>query len=260
MDGSRAAFLALMRTLGERTAELHRALARPSGDPAFEPEPISGDDLRGWHARASDEALATLAMLQERRGTLPENVQPDADRLRNERDALLARIAALVPDAVNATKTRFHGDFHLGQVLLADHDFVIVDFEGEPSRPLSERRVKHSPLRDVAGMLRSFSYAAAVALDRATAERPEDRARLAGPLNDWRAEASAAFLTAYRERIKGASSYPDNDDVTRRLLQLFTLEKVLYELRYELAHRPEWVRIPLAGLLEQLATVSPIPA
>jgi maltose alpha-D-glucosyltransferase/alpha-amylase len=255
VEGSRATFVALMRRLGQRTAELHRALAKSSGNPAFEPQPITGDDLRVWHDRVRDETDATLAMLADRRNGLPENLQSDIDRLLGARDALQRLVATLVPQAVTATKTRYHGDYHLGQVLLTDHDFVIVDFEGEPTRPVDERREKHSPLRDVAGMLRSFSYAAAVALDRATAERPEDRARLAAPLADWRNEINGAFLAAYRETIKGTSSYPDDEAVAQQLIRLFALEKVLYELRYELAHRADWVRIPLAGLLEHLVVL-----
>jgi maltose alpha-D-glucosyltransferase / alpha-amylase len=249
-----AGYLVLIEMLGRRTAELHRALAKPTGDAAFEPEPVTAGDIAEWHRNVRDEALATLDLLEQRRQGLPEHLRPDVDRLLASRDALLALIDATIPLRVGATKTRYHGDYHLGQVLLTTDDFVIVDFEGEPVRSLAERRAKHSPLRDVAGMLRSFSYAAAVALDRATIERPDDRARLLAPLTDWRTQAMAAFHRSYVATIRGTSSWPDDDRTATQLVRLFGLEKVLYELRYELANRPDWVRIPLAGLLERLVT------
>ena len=249
-----AGYLALIEKLGRRTAELHAALAKPTGDAAFEPEPVTTVDLANWHGKVRDDAVATLGLLLERQRALPENLQSDIDRLLASRDTLLAMIDATVPAKVNAAKTRYHGDYHLGQVLLTTDDFVIVDFEGEPARPLRERRAKHSPLRDVAGMLRSFNYAAAVALDRATSERPDDRARLLAPLLNWRSQTIDAFRRAYVDTIRGIASYPDDDRVAAQLIQLFALEKVLYELRYELANRPDWVRIPLAGLLEQVVT------
>jgi maltose alpha-D-glucosyltransferase / alpha-amylase len=253
---SHAGYLTLVAKLGRRTAELHRALAKPTGDPAFEPEPISEQDLAAWHRKVREDVLATLDLLAQRQRALPDNLRADVERLLASREALLARVDSYVPESVAATRTRYHGDYHLGQVLLTTDDFVIVDFEGEPARSLAERRMKHSPLRDVAGMLRSFSYAAAVALDRATSERPDDRARLTGPLNDWRTQAMTTFHRAYVDSIRGTSSYPEDDRVAAQLIQLFALEKVLYELRYELANRPDWVRIPLAGLLEQLVTAA----
>jgi maltose alpha-D-glucosyltransferase/alpha-amylase len=133
-------------------------------------------------------------------------------------------------------------------VLISKHDFVIVDFEGEPSRPLDERRAKHSPLRDVAGMLRSFGYATAVAAQRL--RTPEDHERAAQPLAQWRRETSDAFLEGYRSAIDGAASYPRNEETFTRLVAAFTLEKALYELRYEVANRPDWIAIPLNAILE----------
>jgi maltose alpha-D-glucosyltransferase/alpha-amylase len=147
-------------------------------------------------------------------------------------------------------KIRHHGDYHLGQVLVKRNDFIIVDFEGEPSRPLEERRAKHSPLRDVAGMLRSFSYAAAVALQQSRRQGPDPRVSAA--LARWQTETSSAFLDAYREQIRGTVSWPSDPRVAAQLIELFSLEKALYELRYELANRPDWVGIPLAAVLSQL--------
>ena len=139
-----------------------------------------------------------------------------------------------------------------GAGFYAKHDFVIGDFEGEPSRLLEERRAMHSPLRDVAGMLRSFGYPTAVAPQREIAPSPANRARAVVPLAAWRAQAEA-FLAGYREAIANISSYPANADLVARLIDVFTLGKALYELRYELENRPDWVGIPLAAVLEQIA-------
>ena len=158
---------------------------------------------------------------------------------------------ALRPPEGRVIETRHHGDYHLGQVLISRNDFIITDFEGEPARPLEERRGKHSPVRDVAGMVRSFSYAAGAALAR-TVESPEDEAKL-GPLAaDWETKTRAMFLNAYDETARAAGLYANQADM-RALLELFEIEKALYELGYELNHRPDWVRWPLAGLLRLLA-------
>ncbi len=248
-----AAFLAIAGTLGRRTGELHVALARQTGDPAFDPEPISGEDLASWADQVRKDVDTTLALIEQRRGDLPEAVRGDTDALLALRQPLLRRIDQLGTGAVTAAKTRYHGDYHLGQVLLAAHDFVIVDFEGEPNRSLQERRAKHSPLRDVAGMLRSFSYAAAAALEEATSERPDARDRLLPRVAAWQRQTATAFLAAYAGAARGCASYPADAADTRRLLSLFMLEKALYEVRYELGSRPSWIRIPIAGLQEQLS-------
>ncbi|MDH5222330.1 MAG: alpha-amylase, partial [Betaproteobacteria bacterium] len=145
---------------------------------------------------------------------------------------------------------RYHGDYHLGQVLLQKLDFVITDFEGEPARSFDERRAKHSPLRDVAGMLRSFDYARWTALRQAL-EGHADYERLAPHAADWVARVRRAFLGAYDEAARGSGLYASFDDL-HELLELFELEKALYELRYELNNRPGWVGIPLTGILALL--------
>jgi maltose alpha-D-glucosyltransferase/alpha-amylase len=144
-------------------------------------------------------------------------------------------------------KIRCHGDYHLGQVLWQENDFVILDFEGEPGRTLAERRAKQSPLRDVAGMLRSFDYAAYSELLTFTADGYERYARLEPWARIWRAWTSAAFLREYREAT--APLLPGSDEVLGRLLDFYMLEKLLWELSYEMNYRPAWVRIPLIGLL-----------
>jgi maltose alpha-D-glucosyltransferase/alpha-amylase len=245
-------FLALVAMIGQRTGELHVALAATSGDPAFDPEPVSTDDVAAWIAAVVAEVDQTFEQISQRQGDLPPPVRAAAERLLAMRASLKGRIAALAPRVLTFTKTRFHGDFHLGQLLVVEHDFIVVDFEGEPFRPLDQRRRKHSPLRDVAGMLRSFSYAAAIALDEATSDRAADRVRAAAHMTRWERETAAAFLTAYARAVRGASSYPSDPVDVARLIDLFVLEKALYEVRYELGSRPDWVRIPIAGLLERM--------
>jgi maltose alpha-D-glucosyltransferase/alpha-amylase len=251
-----AGFLALIGTLGKRTGELHAALGRPSGDPAFEPEPIEAADLLAWRTRVRKDIDQTLDQLAARHDELPEATWPDVDAVLAYRGRLVERVDASEAPAQGA-KSRYHGDYHLGQVLLVAHDFVIVDFEGEPFRPLSERRAKHSPLRDVAGMLRSFHYAGAVALQHATAERPEDRARLEPCIQVWREQTEHAFLAAYFEAIRACATCIADPASAQRLIELFLMEKALYEVRYELDSRPEWVRIPCAGLVQIAASGAP---
>ena len=253
-----ASFLTLVAMIGQRTGELHVALAATSGDPAFDPEPVSTDDVAGWIAAVVAEVDQTFDQLSQRQGDLPPPVRAAAERLLAMRASLKGRIAALAPRVLTFTKTRFHGDFHLGQLLVVEHDFIVVDFEGEPFRPMDERRRKHSPLRDVAGMLRSFSYAAAIALDEATSDRAADRVRAAAHMTRWERETAAAFLTAYARAVRGASSYPSDPVDVARLIDLFVLEKALYEVRYELGSRPDWVRIPIAGLLERMQVAAAV--
>jgi maltose alpha-D-glucosyltransferase/alpha-amylase len=147
------------------------------------------------------------------------------------------------------TKSRFHGDLHLGQVLVAQDDFVIVDFEGEPARPLERRRQKSCVLRDVAGMLRSFSYAAHAALTKLEPGGPAP-ATAARALGDWERDAARHFIEGYAKAAGGVATIPAEAQVFKDLLQLFLIEKAAYELRYEIAHRPDWIEIPLRGLLE----------
>jgi maltose alpha-D-glucosyltransferase/alpha-amylase len=236
------AYLTLMQALATRTAELHRAFAARSGDPAFEPEPFSAEDFAAWKARVRKEAEETFALLESKKDA-HEKIRP----LLAERARALARIDACAAPSGPALKTRHHGDYHLGQVLLANNDFVIIDFEGEPSRPLEEGRRKHSPLRDVAGMLRSFNYAKWSALLRAREAEP-NADKLIPELESWEAAVREAFLRAYAAATQGSELYRSFDDV-RGLLELAELEKVLYELRYELNNRPAWLQTPLQGLL-----------
>ncbi len=242
----------LIEILGRRTGELHAALVRPSEDPVFHPEPVSSQDLQAWRRQIRAEAEATLALLQERRTLMTSHHLSAVDALLAARSRMLERIDALTPQSVTAVKSRYHGDFHLGQVLLTENDFVIIDFEGEPARPLAERTIKHSVLRDVAGMLRSFSYAGAAALAHCTAERPADRACLQPHLQCWQRVAKDAFMLGYGQVVADCPCWPSDTAQAKQLIELFMLEKALYELRYELEHRLDWLAIPLTGLLELL--------
>jgi trehalose synthase-fused probable maltokinase len=212
--------------LGAELGALHLALGAEPKDPAFAPEPIGQADLDRWSASIIGELGVTLAQAQS---TLPE--------LAAAHDALLARARALTRLSPSGMKIRIHGDLHLGQVLRTDEGFRIFDFEGEPSRPIEQRRVKHSPLKDVAGMLRSFEYAGATV--ELEGKPPGPRA----------ASARSAFLAGYQQAMRGSVLVPQDDAGFTGLLDALVLEKALYELRYELSHRPDWVRIPAKALL-----------
>jgi len=154
--------------------------------------------------------------------------------------------------APSGGRSRIHGDYHLGQVLIAQNDVAIIDFEGEPARGLAERRDKSSPLRDVAGMLRSFDYVASMALARHREAFDTAGDRAPARAEQWRKETSDAFLAAYREHVVGAATMPADEALTSALLELFLLQKAIYEIGYELGNRPAWLRIPLRGVLELL--------
>jgi maltose alpha-D-glucosyltransferase / alpha-amylase len=244
-------YLSLISTLARRTAELHRALALSTGDPAFEPEAVTAEDLAAWRARVQEEATATLDLLERRLGELTLMVRNNARTLLDLRGRLPARIEAPTAAAGPGLKIRYHGDYHLGQVLLAKNDFVIIDFEGEPTRPFAERRQKHSPLRDIAGMLRSFNYAHWTGL-RSAVQGHEDMKRLAPLAEGWESEVRREFLKAYEEGSRESGLYASFEEV-HALLNLFEMEKAFYELRYELNNRPGWVDIPLQGILGLIA-------
>ncbi len=248
-----ASYLLFAATLGRRTGELHRALAQTTGDSAFDPEPISATDSAEWSDQIRGEIKTTFERLEQILSRLPEPARLLAEQILELRSVASARVAQIEALTLQAMKTRYHGDYHLGQVLVARDDVIIIDFEGEPSRSLAERRAKHSPLRDVVGMLRSFNYAAHAALRQATADGTCDPATFLPHVNDWERQTRAAFLEGYVEAVGNSPGYPTDPDQVNVLLELFTLEKACYELRYELDNRPDWVSIPLEGLYERLS-------
>jgi maltose alpha-D-glucosyltransferase/alpha-amylase len=255
-DGTQVAeqhggYIALVRTLGTRTGELHAAFAASRGDPAFDPEPATPEDVRRWteHVRADAErALDALAAHLE---ALPESVRADARHVVAQRERLVGLVARHANDAAHGQKTRLHGDYHLGQVLLVENDWVIVDFEGEPNRTFDERRVKASPMKDVAGMLRSFDYAMYTTLARAGHERPDAAPALQEVTRRWREAVRAEFISAYDDVALSHGLSPAGKEANG-LLELFMLEKLFYELNYEVGNRPDWVAIPLSGLQDLL--------
>jgi len=243
-------FQALVGKLGQRTAELHLALARPTGHSAFDPETLTAADKQASRQRASREADATMDLLRRNLGRLSPLAQADAQAVLDLHPKLLTQIAGDGNDSDGGPKTRYHGDYHLGQVLVTGHDFVIIDFEGEPARSFEERRAKASPLRDVAGMLRSFSYASRSALRQVAQQDEAAAAQLLGAARDWELACRTAFLDAYAAGM-AAGEIPAALDT--RLLALFELEKALYELRYEIDNRCDWAQVPLQGILALLA-------
>jgi maltose alpha-D-glucosyltransferase / alpha-amylase len=252
LSAEHALYLGQVHTLGRRVGQLHLALSADTTLRDFAPEPITSKDLRGWERDVKQGEEVALRLLRDSQAALPETARADASWLLRQRKHLRALASQLTAGSVTASKTRFHGDLHLGQVLLIADDFLIIDFEGEPARSLDERRRKHSPLRDVAGMLRSFDYARAVGLDHALTGRPTDRALLEPAFADWQRRARHSFLQGYLEGVAGAGSCPASPAEFARLVALFELEKALYELRYELENRPAWVGVPLAGLVALL--------
>jgi maltose alpha-D-glucosyltransferase/alpha-amylase len=247
-EDAHGSFMLTMRILGRRTGELHRALSQPTEDPAFKPEPIRKRDLATWRRNLKSELRATARRLRRAAASLTERNAERARTLLAAEAALRDRIDALLPATLPIQKIRHHGDYHLGQVLVAENDVVIIDFEGEPARPLVERRAKGAALRDVAGVLRSLSYAGHVTLMEATSEeRPWAFETVEPHIAEWERRAAQAFLGAYFEAMEGSPALPEGrlrDD----LIDLCVLEKALYEVRYELDNRPDWVGAPLAAL------------
>jgi maltose alpha-D-glucosyltransferase/alpha-amylase len=245
--------------LGRRTAEMHLALATPTEDPAFHAEPFAAENLVDDAVRIETQITRTLETLRRGMPNLPssetDNTADSAALILSQRRSLLARARLLTESSADRAglRTRIHGDYHLGQILRTKADFVILDFEGEPARPLKERRAKQSPLKDVAGMLRSFSYAAYSGLNaflqRRPPNNPADARNLESWATLWQNAVSTEFLGAYRSTVAQNARLIPEPAEAQLLLNAYLLEKALYELLYELNNRPAWVRIPLAGIL-----------
>jgi trehalose synthase-fused probable maltokinase len=214
------------------TGEMHSALGSEASDPAFAPEEPSGEAISILTATIDEEIERIFVELPE---------DEALDPIRGRGQDVQERLQALASVGAGGRMIRTHGDYHLGQTMLAERGWVILDFEGEPARPMSQRRLKRSPLRDVAGMLRSFSYAAA----------GSGILRGAPPPEEWEDRARATFMDGYFETVDTAL-LPPGDEATRKLLSIFELEKAVYELRYELNNRPDWVAIPVAGIARLL--------
>jgi maltose alpha-D-glucosyltransferase/alpha-amylase len=241
--------------LGRRTAELHIALASETDASHFGQEPFSHFYQRSVYQAMRTLASRSLAMLRRKLGNVSADVEADAETVVAREDEVFKHLQQIVQRDINAMRIRCHGDYHLGQVLYTGNDFVIVDFEGEPTRSISERQLKSSPFRDVAGMLRSFDYACYSALaDRLTGVvlGAEELSRLRAWTQFWTEWTSATFLKSYLAVADAQPFIPRQPEHAQLLLDMYLLEKALYELRYELNNRPDWVRIPLHGILQLL--------
>jgi maltose alpha-D-glucosyltransferase/alpha-amylase len=228
-------YMPFAELLGRRTAEMHLALASIPKDPAFAPEPTTMLDTRSAYQSIRSLAVQVFQTLRRQLTGMAGEDRADAEQVTGMEDALHHRLRALLERSVTARRIRCHGDYHLGQLLFTGGDFVIVDFEGEPARPLAERRLKRWAMRDLASMLRSFDYAA--------------EAAGVGFAQEWARRVSEAFLGAYWETAGDATFVPATADERDLLMDVLLIEKALYELRYELDNRPAWVRIPLRGLV-----------
>ncbi|GAC1416866.1 MAG: hypothetical protein NVSMB62_06910 [Acidobacteriaceae bacterium] len=245
-------YLEAAALLGRRTAEMHLALATPTQDAAFAAESFTPQALAADASRAEAQVARSLdALRQTFNGLADESTSDSAALILSRRVQLLDRARALsaVPPDQAGLRTRIHGDYHLGQVLRARGDYIILDFEGEPARPLVERRAKQSPLKDVAGMLRSFSYAAFSGLDHFVQRHPNTLRTLEPWAQLWQNAVSTEFLHAWRSTIAQSAALAPPPEQAHQLLSAYLLEKAMYELLYELNNRPTWVRIPLAGVL-----------
>jgi maltose alpha-D-glucosyltransferase/alpha-amylase len=246
-----AGYLSCAQLLGRRTGELHLALAMESKNPAFAPEPFTTLYRRSLYQSLRTLADQALSLLAGKLRSLPEAIRPDAEKVVGLEGAIFDCYKRLLDRKLTGMLIRCHGDFHLGQVLYTGRDFIIIDFEGEPARSITERRLKRSPLRDVAGMLRSFNYAAHAKL-KTNGKRPENTVQLRPWARFWDVWASVAFLRGYRQAVAGASFMPRSQEELSLVLQIFLLDKAIYELSYELNNRPDWVDIPIAGIVEMI--------
>jgi maltose alpha-D-glucosyltransferase/alpha-amylase len=244
------AYLDSAQTLGRRTGELHNALASDTATPAFAPEMLGRDDLERLVAAAVAQSRRATSLLQERLPSLPQEVSELAQIAIERAEPAIRGIQERRSLDLTTARVRIHGDYHLGQVLWSEGDFYIIDFEGEPARPLDVRRAKQSPMKDVAGMLRSFSYAMYAALFSYTSARRSEFPRLEQWGRLWQTWISAAFVKGYLSAAGSAPFLPSDPVQRATLLDLFLMDKAFYELAYELNNRPDWVRIPLRGIVE----------
>jgi maltose alpha-D-glucosyltransferase / alpha-amylase len=245
-------YLISAQLLGRRTAELHVALASAPDDPDFAPEPFSVIYQNSLYHAMRGFTIQTLQLLREQLRELPEELGEDAQQVLDSEESIISRFRLIRHRKISAARIRCHGDYHLGQVLYTGKDFVIIDFEGEPARSLSERRIKKSPLVDVAGMIRSFHYAAHTALlhQASLALKPEDLPALEHWAQFWYIWVSSSFLTSYLDGVEQARLLPEDPEQLRALLDAYLLEKAVYEIGYELNNRPDWLKVPLQGILQ----------
>ena len=237
--------------LGHTTGQLHLALASDRHDADFAPEPVTRQDATEWVASIQQHIEGVFGIIHRNFSSYDPELRKTMADILDKKPDYLKKIADLLElSDIKISKIRCHGDYHLGQVLKTDEGFCILDFEGEPLRSLESRRHKMSPLKDVAGMLRSYSYAAHAGLRAIDHADAHQRARLESWARAWERLASRSFLAGYLDETRRAQAdfLPSSHDLLHRILSVFVLDKAVYELGYELSHRPSWVRIPLEGL------------
>lgn len=237
-------------TVGQRLGELHVALSLDTDDPDFQPVKAQPADVESWQRSVIEQINTGLDILRDERDSFEPEIGQLVQPLLDRRDELLASVNSLAQAGLGTLMTRHHGDFHLGQILVAESDAYLIDFEGEPARDLSERRAKSSPLRDVAGFLRSLSYLAATADLEQDAVVDTEQSRRHAIVSQFAQQAQQAFLEGYREAIGDSGPLALSDEAHRAILDLFLLEKAAYEIGYEARNRPKWLPIPLGGFSE----------
>jgi maltose alpha-D-glucosyltransferase/alpha-amylase len=242
------AYAQRMTQVGRRVAEMQLALASRDDIADFAPELITAQDIELWSSELLVRAHRVFDALAKQRHELADENRSLGDTLLAQGGVLESRVRSLLPDDGQTVKIRHHGDFHLGQMLIVKDDVFIIDFEGEPRRSIAERRRKAPAARDVAGLMRSLDYSATAALERAIQSAPEDSGKIVPALGEWRERATASVLAAYREAMIDPRLWPHDPVAGDRMLDFFLLEKALYEIEYEMAHRPHWLRVPLAGI------------
>jgi maltose alpha-D-glucosyltransferase/alpha-amylase len=249
-EGWHSAYASLMKTLGQRTAEFHRALARPDEAGAFGSEPISPEDLVDWVKKVRHEMELMFERLDAALPTLPEADWHSAGRLLAARPRLYRRIVRASGVRPDAMKTRCHGNYHLGQVWLVNNDFLIANYGGEPGRSWAERRRKHTPLQDVACMLLSLSQAGATALDHVAGDSAEVNSALQRHVDDWERVARRAFFRSYRKAMTGHPSYPADAATSEALMTLFLAEQAISQVSDALVRRATGVGSAMRRLLQ----------
>jgi maltose alpha-D-glucosyltransferase/alpha-amylase len=246
-------YLRYMSQIGRRVAEMHLALAGSQEFPDFRPDPTCPDDVQRWTRDMVIRAERIFDALRQRHETIREADRLLVDQLLALSPTLQDRLGALLPPGIDGLNIRHHGDFHLGQILIVKDDIFIIDFEGEPRRALDERRRKAPAARDVAGLIRSIDYSATAALERALKVAPDENGKLGAALAEWRDRSAAEFLATYRDTMTDQRLWPADPNAAEHMLNFFLLEKAFYEIEYELAHRPEWLRVPLMGMIRILS-------
>ncbi len=245
-------FLEMVSLLGRRTGEMHLALSSRPEEVDFTPEPFSLFYQRSLFQSMRTLLRRVMQTLKSRLRNLPADLQAEASWILGAEASILSRLQKITARKLDTARIRIHGDYHLGQVLYTGKDFILIDFEGEPARAMTERRLKHSPFRDVAGMMRSFHYASCNALLREASLRPDDIPAMMPWTDLWYKFIWGVYLNSYFETVKGAPFIPGKKEETETMLKIFLLEKAVYELGYELNHRLDWLMVPIKGIKDLL--------